>query len=172
MMRPGTGMSGGASGSKREDAGHTILELAVVMAVAGIALALSWPSVAALRGGSEVERAATELLYTLRLAHSRAVLTGTRVRVAARTGPDGRRGVLLEREGPAGWMTEIPWRPLPRGAALEVAGAPGKVFNPDGTSSTGGFTVRGGGGWYRCTLTPATGRVRFYRGTTETARAG
>jgi hypothetical protein len=54
---------------------------------------------------------------------------------------------------------------------LSVAGPEEKVFNPDGTCSFGSVTLRGPGGrFYRCTLAPATGRVRLYRGDREAGR--
>jgi hypothetical protein len=60
---------------------------------------------------------------------------------------------------------------VPRGAVVAIAGETTKVFNPDGTCSFGSITLRGSGGEvYRCTLTPATGRVRFYRGDREAGR--
>jgi hypothetical protein len=60
---------------------------------------------------------------------------------------------------------------IPLGAVVAIAGEPEKVFNPDGTCSFGSITLRGAGGAvYRCTLAPATGRVRFYRGDREAGR--
>ena len=48
---------------------------------------------------------------------------------------------------------------------LAVAGPTEKVFYPDGTCSFGSITLRAeAGAAYRCTLAPATGRVRLYRG--------
>lgn len=158
-----------AAGAKQ--GGYTLFELLTVCAILATALALAYPSVAAAVRGQELERAAVGLLYDLRFAHARAVVDGRRVRVTVGPGGDGRWRWLIEREAAGAWAAEGEARAVPRGAVLSAAGAPAKVFNPDGTSSSGSLTLSGPRGeLYRYTLTPATGRIRFYRGDREAAR--
>jgi prepilin-type N-terminal cleavage/methylation domain-containing protein len=152
-------------------AGYTVAEMMVVCAIAAIAAAMAWPSVAALLGGQDLERAAVDLLYDLRLARARAVVEGRRLRVCAAPGADGVPRWRLEREEGGAWVALGEARAVPRGALLSAAGGAEKVFNPDGTCSLGSLSLRGPRGeLYRYTLTPATGRVRFYRGDREAAR--
>lgn len=157
--------------SRRGERGHTLLELVTVLAIAGTAAALAYPALAGLNRGQELEAAALGTAQCLRLARWRAVVSGRRVRVV--TGPEPRGGwrVSLEREDGGRWVPDGEERLVPRGALLAVAGPAEKIFNPDGTCSLGSITLRGGGGEvYRCTLMPATGRVRFYRGDREAGR--
>jgi len=151
--------------------GYTLLELVTVVAIVAIASALAYPSLAGLRSGQELESAAVGLTQKLRLAHWRAVATGARVRVSSRQEPDGTWRFLVEREQGAAWVPAGDEQRMPRGTIVAIAGTAEKVFNPDGTCSLGSITFRGAGGEvYRCTLTPATGRVRFYRGDREAGR--
>ena len=151
--------------------GYTLVELIVVCALVATAAALAYPSVAAMTRGQQLERSAVELLYDLRFAHARAVVEGSRVRVAAFPGGDGSWRWRVEREAAGAWVAEGEARAVPHGALLSAAGGAAKVFNPDGTCSSGSLTLRGPRGeLYRYTLAPATGRVRFYRGDAEAAR--
>ena len=153
------------------EGGHTLLELVTVSAIIAIASALAYPSLADLRRGQELEAAATGTAQCLRLANWRAVVSGRRVRVAPRLGTDGAWRLSVEREVGASWVPDGEDRRVPRGTLLAVAGPAEKVFNPDGTCSIGSITLRGAGdAVYRCTLTPATGRVRLYRGAREVGR--
>jgi type II secretion system protein H len=156
----------------RGEAGYTLLELATVVAIAAIAAALAYPSMAGMRRGQELEAAAVGVAQSLRLARWRAIAAGQRVRVEPRRAPDGswRIGTAREEAG-GGWVAEGEERRIPPGAILAVAGPAEKVFNPDGTCSFGSIALRGGSGpSYRCTLAPATGRVRLYRGDREAGR--
>jgi len=155
----------------RRDAGHTVLELVTVVAIAAVASALAYPSLAGMRTGQELESAAVGLTQQLRLAHWRAVATGDRVRVASRQEPDGTSRFVVEREQGVAWVSAGDGQRVPRGTIVSIAGSAEKIFNPDGTCSLGSITLRGAaGGVYRCTLSPATGRVRFYRGDREAGR--
>jgi hypothetical protein len=111
------------------------------------------------------------LSQKLRLAQWRAAATGARVRVAPNRTADGVWRFHLEREEGGGWLPDGEEQALPRGTVVAIAGDAVKVFNPDGTCSFGSITLRGpGGAVYRCTLVPATGRVRLYRGDREVGR--
>ena len=151
--------------------GHTLLELVTVSAIIAIASALAYPSLAGMCRGQELEAAAAGTAQSLRLANWRAVVSGSRVRVVPRQGADGAWRLSVERQVGASWVPDGEERQVPRGTLLAVAGPAEKVFNPDGTCSMGSITLRGAGdAVYRCTLTPATGRVRLYRGTREVGR--
>ena len=153
------------------DGGYTMLELVTVAAIVAVASALSYPAIAGLRRGQELESAAVGLTQTLRLAHWRAVVTGGRVRVAPRQTADGAWRFRMEREQGGAWVPDGEEQSIPRGTVVAVAGAAEKVFNPDGTCSIGSISLRSAvGDVYRCSLAPATGRVRFYRGDREAGR--
>ena len=160
-----------ARSERRRDGGYTLLELVTVVAIVAVASLLAYPSLAGLRNGQELESAAVGLTQKLRLAHWRAVVTGRRVRVAPRQAADGAWRFVLEREQGAAWVPDGEEQSIPRGTVVAIAGVPEKVFNPDGTCSLGSVTLRGAaGGFYRASLAPATGRVRFYRGDREAGR--
>jgi len=151
--------------------GYTLLELVTVVAIVAVASAMAYPALAGLRRGQELESAAVGLTQKLRLAHWRAVVTGGRVRVAPAQVADGTWRFRVEREQGASWAPDGEEQSIPRGTVVAIAGAAEKIFNPDGTCSMGSVTLRGAGGQvYRCTLAPATGRVRFYRGAREAGR--
>jgi len=155
----------------RREEGYTLLEIIAVLAVFATAAALASPALSGLRQGQDLEGAARGLAQCLRLAHWRAVVSGKRVRVAPIPGPEGGWLLRVEREEGTAWVPDGEDRVVPRGVVLSVAGPAEKVFNPDGTCSFGSVTLRGPGGQaYRCTLAPATGRVRLYRGDREAGR--
>lgn len=160
-----------ARSGRRREGGYTLLELVTVVAIVATASAISYPSFAGLRRGQELESAAVGLTQELRLARWRAVVTGTRVRVAPARAADGTWRFRVERERGTAWVPDGDEQPVPRGTVVAVAGPAEKVFNPDGTCSLGSITLRGARGEvYRTSLAPATGRVRFYRGGREAGR--
>jgi general secretion pathway protein H len=150
--------------------GYTLIELMTVLAILAAVAALAAPSLAALGRGQELEAAAVGVARLLRTAQSRALVTGDRVRVAARRDARGSWVFPIERERGGAWLPDGASQALPPGTVVAVAGPAEKVFNPDGTCSLGSITVRSAGAVYRCTLAPATGRVRFYRGDREAGR--
>jgi len=155
----------------RRDGGYSLLELLAVITVVAVASALAYPSFAGLSAGQELESAAIGLTQKLRLAQWCALATGDRVRVSSSQGPDGAWRFAVEREQGTAWVPAGEEQRIPRGTIVAIAGTAEKVFNPDGTCSFGGITLRGvAGGVYRCSLTPATGRVRFYRDDQEAGR--
>jgi len=153
------------------ESGHTLIELVTVIGIVALATALAYPSLAGMRRGQDLEAAAVGMAQCLRLAAWRSIAAGQRVQVALRRSQDGSWLLGTAREAGGGWIAEGEDRRIPAGVVVAVAGPEEKVFNPDGTCSIGSITLRGeGGAVYRCTLTPATGRVRLYRGGREAGR--
>jgi type II secretion system protein H len=153
------------------ECGYTLIELVTVIGIVALATALAYPSLAGMRRGQDLEAAAVGMAQCLRLAGWRAIAGGQRVQVALRRSPEGSWLVGTAREAGRGWVAEGEDRRIPAGVVVTVAGPAEKVFNPDGTCSIGSITLRGeGGAVYRCTLAPATGRVRLYRGGREAGR--
>lgn len=163
-------MGRASTGVRGREGGHTLVELVTVLTILAIVTALALPALVDLLRGQQLEAAAVGVARQLRLAQWRAIVTGRRARVAS--GSEG--GVWrfrIQREQGSGWVADGEELALPPGAVVAIAGPEHKVFNPDGTCSMGSVTVRGGqGAIYRCTLAPATGRVRFYRGDQESGR--
>lgn len=160
-----------ASRARTRTDGYTLIELIAVVAIVAVASALAYPALAGLSRGQELESAAVGLTRTLRLARWRAAVTGCRVRVASRPQADGSWVFRTEREQGAAWVPDGEEQRIPRCTLVSVAGSAEKIFNPDGTCSMGSITLSGAaGGVYRCTLAPATGRVRLYRGDREAGR--
>jgi type II secretion system protein H len=162
-----TRLSRGSGGT----AGHTLLEVVMVVAIVAVASALAYPSLAGMRRGQQLEAAAVGTAQCLRLARWRAIVAGQRVQVTLRRSPDGAWALVTARETAGSLVAEGEDRRIPSGVIVAVAGPAVKVFNPDGTCSMGSITLRGDGeAVYRCTLIPATGRVRLYRGGREMGR--
>jgi type II secretion system protein H len=163
-------MSRESAGANGQERGHTLVELVAVLTILATVVALACPALADLLRGQQLEAAAVGVARQLRLAQWRAVATGSRARVACRR-EDGGWRFRLQREQGSAWVPDGEQLALPADAVVAIAGPEDKVFNPDGTCSMGSITVRGGqGAVYRCTLAPATGRVRFYRGDQEAGR--
>lgn len=160
-----------ASRARNGSGGYTLIELVTVVAIVAVASALAYPALAGLSRGQELESAAVGLTQTLRLARWRAAVAGCRVRVASLPQTDGAWRFRMEREQGAVWVPDGQEQRIPHGTIVAVAGPTEKVFNPDGTCSLGSITLRGAAGLvYRCTLAPATGRVRLYHGDREAGR--
>jgi prepilin-type N-terminal cleavage/methylation domain-containing protein len=66
--------------------GHTLIELALALAVAGLALGIALPRVSAIQDGLEVERAAREVATAHRRARIAAILQSRPVELSI--GPD------------------------------------------------------------------------------------
>lgn len=163
-------MGRASAGAVGRDRGYTLVELLTVLTILATVVALSCPALAELLRGQQLEAAAVGIARQLRLAQWRAAVTGSRARVACGR-EDGVWHFSLQREQGGVWVPDGEELALPPGAVVAIAGPEHKVFNPDGTCSMGSITVRGGeAAVYRCTLAPATGRVRFYRGDRESGR--
>ncbi|HEY7192607.1 MAG TPA: prepilin-type N-terminal cleavage/methylation domain-containing protein [Gemmatimonadales bacterium] len=107
--------------------GFTLLELLVVVVIAGVLLGFWLPRAARLQDWLETERAARDVTTALAVGRNGAVMQSTRARVVI--APDTLR---IDRLGLTGWM---PWWRLPgpasHGVILEVSN-PIVTFGPTG----------------------------------------
>jgi prepilin-type N-terminal cleavage/methylation domain-containing protein len=155
-------------------AGVTLLELVVVLSVVALAAAVTVPSVSSLRRTGEAGAAAREMLLTMRAARWRAVVTGSSTRIVtfARQG-DTAVWYVVERQDGAVWIPEGAGHRVPEGVRMTTTGPAVKHFSPRGTSNMGSVVFEAaGGGSYRLSLNPATGRARLYRGENEVGYDG
>jgi general secretion pathway protein H len=139
-----------------EEAGFTLVEMLVVVAVLGAMLALIGMNMQPLSPATHAHSAAQEISGALRTARS-AALMGNRsvaftVDIAANSYQWGR----------------APWRALPRdvrlslltGRDLITSGSRGRIrFDPDGGSSGGRVSVQGGGQLWWIGVDWLSGRV-------------
>ena len=141
---------------RNRDAGFTLVEVLVVLAVVGLAL-----GVVALRGPQrspalDLRAAAGTVAETLRLARSRAVAGNRTV------------GVAFDVAGPSLRLDGATPRGLPPGIAMAVTATLGNTaggrlgaiqFAPDGSSSGGRVVLQGGGRRTQVGVEWLTGRV-------------
>jgi general secretion pathway protein H len=129
------------SGRFGSQAGFTLLELLVVLAVAALVAALIVPKLASRPGRLELASGARDVAVALRVARSRAVAQNQEASFVADTD---------ERSFGSSGTESL--RQLPRGVRLKLlttsdqtAGARGSIrFYPDGSSSGGGVVVTDG----------------------------
>lgn len=107
--------------------GFTLLEMLVVVGVAGALLALWLPRAARLQDWLETERAARDVTTALAVGRNGAVMQSTRARVEIASDT-----LRIDRLGPSGWKPM--WRspgPSSHGVTLEVSN-PIVTFGPTG----------------------------------------
>lgn len=118
----------------RAEAGYTLMEMLVVLAILGLLSAAALPVISAARPGLESRSAARAMARDFGAARQQAVLTGTETRIVLN--PAAGRYSLL----PAG-----PMRVMPKGIAFQFRSdhADGSEidFFPDGSSSGGSVMV-------------------------------
>jgi prepilin-type N-terminal cleavage/methylation domain-containing protein len=83
----------------RYQQGFQLLELLTVLAVLGLATALSLPQIVSAVAGQRLRSAASELVGTLRLARSEAIARSANVAVRFDPRPDGNATFTLFRDG-------------------------------------------------------------------------
>ncbi len=125
--------------------GFTLLELAVVLAIVGLALALAVPLVGKSGPAAQLAAAAAELRIALRDAHLRAVAED-RI-LTFRADPGG--GYWLDRD----------YRPLPGAVRLATQGGARIDFLPSGGSSGGRVVVAGAAGRRVIDIDAVSGRA-------------
>jgi prepilin-type N-terminal cleavage/methylation domain-containing protein len=116
--------------------GFSLLEMAVVIALAGLILLLVWPRLAGALDRLAVSRAAGEITTMLAIARHRAISQGTRARLVMRED-----SLVVDTLGDSGWG---PWRSWPGPGARSVTLT---VTNPivafSGQGLTWGFANTG-----------------------------
>ena len=140
------------------DAGMTLLELAVVIAIISSALAVAMPSLRRSHAQPALDAAAARLAAAFRGAHAQAIRTNDDQFIVVDPNSSsfgGRSATALER--------------LPSGVGLHIMqdgleweGQHRLVrFRPDGTASGAVFALTGSAGETHVALDPMTGHVRI-----------
>lgn len=130
--------------------GFTLLEMLVVLAVAGLVSGLGWPR---LQGGlarAELGQAS---------AATAAALRGARAAALLRAGPVSVVVIPASREIRVDGAT-----PVNLAASVRVSADRTVRFFPDGSSTGGALVLRGRDGVQRIDIAPATGLVSVVRG--------
>jgi general secretion pathway protein H len=134
----------------RAEAGYTLMELLVVVAIMGFLAAAALPMLSASRPGFESKGAVRAMAEDLGAARQQAVTTGTETRVVLNAAT--RRYAVLP-DGPV--------RVLPKDIAFQVRGASGNEidFFADGSSSGGTVTVQSAGARHLVVAHWPSGRI-------------
>jgi len=131
--------------------GFTLIELAVVLAILGLLLAMSVPFVAGRTPSGALPAATAEIRAALRAARSAAIAEGHPI--AFRADPVG--GYWLDRQH---YPLAAAAGPIAR-LRVAVAGGAGIAFFPSGGSSGGRIRIEGAGGWRDIDVDAVTGRA-------------
>jgi general secretion pathway protein H len=121
----------------RAERGFTLLELVLVLLIAGIGLAVVVPSLGRQVGAWRVQQIARQLRATMEYARVQAIRSGEE------------RVLIVDRENNAYWLVGEPavrvspqeGRLLPRGRWMDEEGQVGFYFYPDGVTSGGEVAV-------------------------------
>ncbi|MGL4542234.1 MAG: type IV pilin protein [Polymorphobacter sp.] len=125
--------------------GFTLIEMLVVMALAGLIAALGWPQLRGSLAKAELARGAAAVTAVLREARAAALLRAVPVQVGVL--PDG-GGLRIDDRAPVA----VP-------ASVRVQADRVLRFYADGSSSGGSVVVRGAGAPRRIAVQPATGLI-------------
>lgn len=140
-------------------AGFTVLELLVVLVIAGLALAIVTPVFPRLLDGTQLRAAAHGLVRDLREARAAAIAQNRRVPVTVDPSEPGYR--VDQRPRPLPCACQVAIATLPERPALlppAAAGLPHVAFFPDGSATGGTVTVSRGERAHRVVVDATTGR--------------
>lgn len=126
---------------KRSDAGFTLIEMLVVLAIAALVAGIGFPRMQGQIAAQEWRTAVASVTAQLRTARARAVLSGRPVTVAA-----AGSGMRID----AGVPTPLP-------ASVTLAAPLPVIFFGDGSASGGEIGVRSGARRRVIAVSPATG---------------
>jgi len=152
-------MSRAGSKTGGEAAGFTLIELVVVLFIAGLLIAVAPPLISAAMPGVELKGTAREIAAALRFARNQAVLRQTDA--AVRLDLEARRYSVSGRPK---------LNAIPEGIAVDLdtvqaeltEGRGGSIrFFPDGSSTGGRVTLSRGEAVYKVDVDWLTGRVRI-----------
>jgi general secretion pathway protein H len=144
------------SAGRKADAGFTLFEVLVVLAIVGLVTAVVAPVLFRGLAGTQARAVAYEIAAALRQARGEAVAQNTDVAV---TFDLSRRAYAVERSRP---------KPVPDGVAMELyaatveqldAASGGIRFFPDGSATGGQVTIGDGTARYAVDVDWLTGRV-------------
>src|SRR4051794_1186354 len=138
-------------GNRAQAGGFTLIELAVVLAILGVVLAMTVPFLAGRTPAGALPAATDEIRAALRAARSAAISEGRPI--AFRADPTG--GYWLDRQH---YPLAAAAGPV---AKLRIAVADGApiAFFPSGGSSGGRIRIEAAGGWRDIDVDAVTGRA-------------
>lgn len=129
----------------RSESGFTLIEMLVVLAIAGLIAGIGFPRLQGMIAAQEWRTGVAAVTALLRAARARAVLSGRKVTVSGAMTP---KGVELRTDADAALA-------LPD--TVRIAGPAAVVFYGDGSASGGEIAVVAGQRRGRIAIAPATG---------------
>ncbi|MDQ3774540.1 MAG: GspH/FimT family pseudopilin [Pseudomonadota bacterium] len=161
MWRAGSDLTLARGGRARCAAGFTLIEIIIVLTLAGLLLALVPPRLSAALAAAEIRSAARELASALRYARSRAVTRHAEVLLT------------LDTERRRYRVSGSRWRALPEDLQVKLTTARserrsrgvGSIrFYPDGTGTGGQIALGSGARRFIVDVSWLTGRIAIYTG--------
>jgi general secretion pathway protein H len=152
--------SGTAVKATGSQAGFTLIEMIVVIAIMGLTLALIGLKLQPVSPASHARAAAEEISGALRAARSQALVNNRSVLFTLDLSPPAYR---LGSQSPKALPGDVAFSLL-TGRDLVSSGSEGRIrFDPDGASSGGQVTINGGGQVWMVGVDWLSGRVSIER---------
>ncbi|ACA59483.1 GspH/FimT family pseudopilin [Candidatus Desulforudis audaxviator] len=165
-MQPLEGRGGEPGSGKAGSAGFTLIEMAVVLAIIGIILAVAVPNMRTSLDSYHVRSAAAEIATTIRYAQQESVSREMRHKIVFDSGRNSYtlyRIECVDPGDPEEIQTELESSSLPANVLLAGTTFPAGelTFGEQGRPSTAGqVTLKGGSGQSRLVVVDGTGGVR------------